>query len=414
MSAGSPAPAAPVLHGTPPLRLDAAGARHLLGAYHLTPRKLEAAFAHLGSVQYDPLKPLGCNPDLVMQARVPGYRVDGWQRAAYRRRRVYDAWDKQVCLTSVEDWPYRRLYHRHFRKRWGDHVLDRYPEETRRTLVELERRGPLSSLDFDDALFDDHRPERVRGSWYGDKLVKHLLRGLWMSGEIVTHHRDKGRHVYDLPERVLPADVIGRPDPGEDASLRYLLRLRVRAAGLLRPGANKAVWSVPVDGARRRAVLRDLVAEGALREVDVGGERFLTVPEALAALDAPPVRGMRFLAPLDGLLWDRLGVQRLYDFDYVWEVYKPKSKRIWGYYVLPVWHRGLLVGRFDARLHGDGGRAVWRVSRFDWERRPTAATLAALSTAAGRFARYLGAAGVEVSDAVDGRTRAALERGVEA
>ncbi|HKI57355.1 MAG TPA: crosslink repair DNA glycosylase YcaQ family protein [Trueperaceae bacterium] len=397
-----------------PLRLAAGEARHLLGAYHLTSRPLEKAFDHLGSVQYDPLKPLGCNPDLVMQARVPGYRVDGWQRAAYRHRRVYDAWDKQVCLTPVEDWPYRRLYHRHFRRLWGERVLDGYPAETRRTLAELERRGPLSSLDFEDELFDDHRPEAVRGSWYGDKLVKHLLRGLWMSGEIVTHHRDKGRHVYDLPERVLPARVLRRPDPGEAASLRYLLTLRVRAAGLLRPGAAQSVWSVPVDGERRRAVLRALVAEGALRELDVEGATFLAVPEALAALEAPPVRGMRFLAPLDGMLWDRVGVQRIFGFDYVWEVYKPASRRRWGYYVLPVWHRGHLVGRFDSRLHGNGGRAVWRVARFDWERPPAAAVLSALATAAGRFARYLGAAGIEVGAGVDGRTRDALLRGIEA
>ncbi|HKI58290.1 MAG TPA: crosslink repair DNA glycosylase YcaQ family protein [Trueperaceae bacterium] len=406
MTARSAAPA--------PLRLSAAEARRLLGAYHLTPRTLDAAFAHLGSVQYDPLKPVGCNPDLVLQARVPGYRIDGWQRAAYRRRRVYDAWDKQVCLTSVDDWPYRRLYHRHFRERWGERVLDRYPDATRRTLAELERRGPLSSLDFGDDLFADHRPRAVRGSWYGDKLVKHVLRGLWLSGQIVTHHRDKGRHVYDLPERVLPADVLGCPDPGESVSVRYLLRLRVRAAGLLRPGANQDVWSLPVAAERRRAALADLVAEGVLRRVDVEGEPFLAVPEALAALEAPAVRGMRFLAPLDSLLWDRLGVRRLFGFDYVWEVYKPASKRRWGYYVLPVWHRGRLVGRFDSRLHGAAGSAVWRVSGFHWERRPEAATLAALSTAARRFVRYLGAAGVEVGDGIDARTREALERGAEA
>ncbi|MEJ2667299.1 MAG: crosslink repair DNA glycosylase YcaQ family protein, partial [Deinococcales bacterium] len=370
---------------------------------------MEAVFGHLGSIQYDPLKPLGCNPDLVLQARVPGYRVDGWQHAAYRRRRVYDAWDKQVCLTSVQDWPYRRIYHRHFRRQWGERVLDRYRRETRRTLAELERRGPLGSLDFADELFDDHRPESVRGSWYGDKLVKHLLRGLWMSGEVVTHHRDKGRHVYDLPQRVLPEKVLARDDPGEDASLRHLLRLRVQAAGLLRPSAPKSVWSVPVEGERRRAVLGDLVAEGRLLALEVGGERFLAVPDALAALEEPTPRGMRFVAPLDGLLWDRTGVQRLFDFDYVWEVYKPAGRRRWGYYVLPVWYRGRLVARFDSRLQRGRHGPVWRVGRFDWEGRPSASALSALSAAARRFVRYLEADGVEVGDGVDAPTRAALQ-----
>jgi uncharacterized protein YcaQ len=58
---------------------------------------------------------------------------------------------------------------------------------------------------------------------------------------------------------------------------------------------------------------------------------------------------MRILAPLDPLLWDRKLVQQLFDFDYVWEVYKPASKRIWGYYVVPILHRGRLVGRFEGR-----------------------------------------------------------------
>ncbi len=395
-------------------RLSAREARHLLGVYHFAPRRLEAAFEHLGTVQYDPLNPVGRNPDLVLQARVPGYRVDAWQRHAYRRRRVYDAWDKQVCLTPVEDWPYRRLYHRYFRRRWGERVLDAYPAEVRRTLAELERRGPLSSLDFADDLFDDHRPEAIRGSWYGDKLVKHILRGLWMAGEIVTHHRVKGRHVYDLPERVLPEAVLATPDPGEEASVRYLLERRVRSAGLLRPTAGAALWSVPVDAPLRKRVLADLVAEGRLRSLEVEGEAYLAPPDAPAALEGTIPRGMRFVAPLDGLLWDRRGVERIYGFDYVWEVYKPERERRWGYYVLPVWHRGRFVGRVDSRLERGDGQAAWRVLRFYWEQPPNARTLDALQRAAGRFARYLGADRVVVAEGVDARTGAAVRKGLEA
>jgi hypothetical protein len=394
--------------------LAAREARHLLAVYHFAPRSVSAAFEHLGAVQYDPLNPLGRNPDLVLQSRVPGYRVDGWQHLAYRRRRVYDAWDKQVCLTPVEDWPYRRIYHRHFRRRWGERVLDAYPDEVGVTLRELEHRGPLSSLDFADELFGHHRPAAIRGSWYGDRLVKHILRGLWMSGEIVTHHRDKGRHVYDLPGRVLPAEVLKAADPGDEASLRYLLERRVRSAGLLRPGAGADVWSVPVESALRRRILDDLVAEGALLALEVDGEAFLATPSALAALEGARPRGMRFVAPLDGLLWDRRGVQRLYDFDYVWEVYKPQAKRRWGYYVLPVWHLGNLVGRFDSRLERAGRHVTWRVERFDWEGVPGAAARAALEGAARRFARYLGADNVVVGEGVDPATGAALARGVEA
>lgn len=397
-----------------PVRLSRREAQRLLGVYHFASRRMTDAFVHLGTVQYDPLKPLGRNPDLVLQARVPGYRVDGWQRLAYRQRRAYDAWDKQVCLTPVADWPYRKVYHRYFRRHWGERVLDRYPDAVRATLRELERRGPLSSLDFADDLFSDHRPRGMRGSWYGDKLVKHILRGLWMSGEIVTHHRDKGRHVYDLPERVLPSEVLGAADPGERASLRYLLQRRVRSAGLLRPGASTALWSLPVPADVRRGALAELVAEGELTALEVDGERYLAPADVLAALEAPAPRGMRFVAPLDSLLWDRRALQQIYRFDYAWEVYKPERRRRWGYYVLPVWHRGRLVARFDSRVERAGDEAFWRVLRFDWESGASGPALSALATAAGRFARYLGVAGVVTAAGVDAPTRAALTKGVEA
>ncbi|GHO66553.1 hypothetical protein KSC_054450 [Ktedonobacter sp. SOSP1-52] len=70
-------------------------ARRFLTSYHFRPTDLAGVFERLGTVQYDPLNPVGRNPDLVFQARISGYQVDGWQHAAYTQRMVYDAWDKQ-------------------------------------------------------------------------------------------------------------------------------------------------------------------------------------------------------------------------------------------------------------------------------------------------------------------------------
>jgi uncharacterized protein YcaQ len=80
------------------LQLSREQARRLLARYHFTPTDLLGVFTRLGTVQYDPLNPVGRNPDLVFQARVPGYHVDDWQPLAYEQRLVYDAWDKQACL----------------------------------------------------------------------------------------------------------------------------------------------------------------------------------------------------------------------------------------------------------------------------------------------------------------------------
>src|SRR5215472_15859826 len=96
------------------LHISREQARRLLTLYHFTPTDLPGVFERLSTVQYDPLNPVGRNPDLVLQARVRGYQVDDWQQSAYTDRLVYDAWDKMACLVPVSDWPNRAR----IRARW--------------------------------------------------------------------------------------------------------------------------------------------------------------------------------------------------------------------------------------------------------------------------------------------------------
>jgi uncharacterized protein len=77
------------------LHLSREEARRFLAQYHFHPTDLPGTIDRLGTVQYDPLNPVGRNADLVFQARIPGYQVDDWQKAAYIDRIIYDAWDKQ-------------------------------------------------------------------------------------------------------------------------------------------------------------------------------------------------------------------------------------------------------------------------------------------------------------------------------
>src|ERR1700745_2272574 len=103
-------------------------ARRFLATYHFTPTDLPGVFTRLGTVQYDPLNPVGRNPDLVLQARVPGYRVDDWQSLAYDQRQIYDAWDKQACLVPIADWPKRALIREHYRPYHDAEILAKEPE----------------------------------------------------------------------------------------------------------------------------------------------------------------------------------------------------------------------------------------------------------------------------------------------
>lgn len=385
------------------LKLSRRDARRLLAHHHLRPGTAEEVLERLGSVQFDPLSPVGRNHDLVLQARVPGYRAHDWGRLAYEERLLYDAWDKQASLVLLRDWPVRRIYHRWHRRWWEERVFRSHPEAVERVLDELRDRGPLTSSAF---AYQVHKAE-WQGSWYGPKLTKHVLRALWHTGEVVTHSRKNGHHVYDLAERVVPTELYRAPIPSDEESTLWLLKLRHRAVGLLRPNASAEVWSMDLPAAERRALLQRLVASGEFVPVDVEGVRFHALPETLAQLDAArPVDRMVFVAPLDQLMWDRKAVAHLFGFDYTWEVYVPEAKRRWGYYVLPVFYGDRFVARFDSRLTG----GVWRVHRWLWEEgvTPDAEMFSALRAAAARFADYLGAEAVALPKGLDEKTRAAL------
>lgn len=393
--------------GTRPLTLSRGDARRLLLRWHLAPTDIGGVFARHGSVQFDPLRPMGCNHDLVLQARVPGYRVGDWQAFAYGGRGALDAWDKQASLVRMEDFPLRRVFHRWHEAGWRERVLDAHPAEVDAVLEELAERGPLTSTDFRHQV----HVEAWEGSWYGPKLTKHVLRGLWHTGRVATHHRRAGQHVYDLIERVVPAELLALPTPPEEESLRFLVELRHRAVGLLRPNASQEVWSSKALASGRRRVIRALVDEGRLVPVDVEGVRFHAHPAALATLDgdgAAPDGAVRFLAPLDQLLWDREAIRHLFHFDYVWEVYKPERQRRWGYYVLPVVAGERFVGRFDGRLDGER----FELKRWFWEEAPEAALLEGLEHAFARFLAYLGATSARANrshHAVPSGVRAALK-----
>lgn len=387
------------------LSLSSAEAGRFLVSYQLERSDIAGVFDRLGSIQYDPLNPVGRNVDLVLQARVPGYRVDGWLKSAYHDRVAYDAWDKQACLVPMSDWPHRHPIRDRFHP-WHDRkILDEYPDMVDVVFRELDTRGPLSSLDF-----ADRTPAPGRHSWYGPTVVKRVLRALWARGELVTHHRVAGRHYYHRPEHVVPEAYRSVPGSRDlDAYFNWIVLRRHQSAGLLRPGASGEIWSVCGTPMDRKRTIHDLVDTGALIPVEVGPRKTLFHMPAGARryLDAGPVtRSVRFLGPLDSLLWDRKAVREIFGFDYIWEVYKRPQDRRWGYYVLPVIWGDRFVARIDSRLEN----GTWTIVGWWWEdeARVSVDVLSSLRSAAGRFVRYLRASRVEVSEAVEPRARAAL------
>ena len=386
------------------LHISCEQARRFLALYHFAPTHLMGVIERLGTVQYDPLNPVGRNPDLVFQARVPGYQVDDWQRAAYTERLIYDAWDKMACLVPVSDWPKRALIREKYRPYHDREILQADAEFVAKVLATIEEQGPLSSLEFED------RTRMADGdSWWGLSRVKRVMRSLWANGLLVTHHRKGGRHYYDLPQRVIPVEYFNAPPLMDVAEYyRWIVMRRYQATGILRPVADPAIWSRCGTATERTQTIAELVEAGVLTPVRIGEKAwtYYMLTDRLKLLDeALPESRMIFLGPLDSLLWDRKTVMQIFDFDYVWEVYKPQAQRKWGYYVLPVFYRDRFVARFDSRLE----KGVWTISRWWWESdiTPDAELLDALRSTVENFLRYLRAKGVRVGEGVDVTVRQA-------
>ena len=385
----------------PAIELSKADARRLLVSYHFSPSSAKGVFSRLGSVQYDPLKPLGSNHDLVLQARVPDYNVDDWQTLAYQDRFIYDGWDKQASLVMTKDWPLRRIYHHWNKQYWQKRVLRAYPKAINIVLQEIKTRGPLSSTELN---YQAHEKDWEE-TWYGPKIGKNVLRALWHTGVLATHHRDKGRHVYDLAENVIPSEYLRSTKLSKEQSERALVLQRHKAVGLLRPTAGADIWSMEVKSFERRAYIAQLLEQKELLAVLIDGKEYHAIPELFAAGNLQ--NRMIFLAPLDQLIWDRVAVRHIFEFDYVWEVYKPQKQRKWGYYVLPVLYNDNLVARFDSR-YKDG---IWELYKWYWEDGISinAKILAALELAVAEFKKYLGAQKIKLNRGMDLKTRQAWQ-----
>ena len=390
------------------LKLSKRDARRLLVLHHFQPTSLQGVFERLGSVQYDPLNPVGRNHDLVLQARVSDYSVGDWQELAYQERFLYDGWDKQASLVLMRDYPVRRIYYDWHAPRWREKILDQYPQAVERVLDELHERGPLSSTDFH---FQEHH-KQWEGSWYGPQLTKNVLRALWHTGQLHTCKRNNGKHVYDLAEKVVPAHLYQAEPIPEEKSIEWLMLLRHQALGLMRPNAGTAIWSLGISPQERRVHLQKLVQRGVLVAVDIDGVAYHALPRTLEHLDETgecDEHQMRFIAPLDQLMWDRPAIAHLFNFDYVWEVYKPKKLRRWGYYVLPVMMGNRFVARIDSSLSHD----IWRVHKWYWEDgvESTPEVLDALEQAVSRFRCYLGAEVLKLPKGLSQQLRGAFKSG---
>lgn len=319
------------------------------------------------SIQFDPINVVGRNPDLVLQSRVRDFRPAMLDELLYTDRILVDNWDKMASLSLAEDWPYFSRHRERMEEMFGvpsEVVMSLAPT----VLDQIRRQGPQCSLDYK---FE----EKTDWAWGPTRVTRASLEGLFKMGMLGVHHRVNNRRYFDLMENLQPAELLEMEDPNqsrEDYQRWHMLR-RIGALGLAHPNGGEQ-WGgmIGIKTPQRRTILDELLDNGQVLAVEVEelpGDLFYFRREDKKILNRimneEPAREAAFIAPLDNLLWDRKTVNRIFDFSYMWEVYKPEAKREYGYYVLPVLYGDQLVARLDPEF--DKKTRVLTVNNWWWE-----------------------------------------------
>jgi uncharacterized protein YcaQ len=319
------------------------------------------------SIQFDPINVVGRNPDLVLQSRISDYQPSMLDELLYNERYLIDSWDKMASISLTEDWPNFTRHRTRMEKQYGDPsqvVMSNAPI----LLGQIKDQGPQSSLDF-------KLEQKTDWAWGPTRVIRASLEGLFCMGQLGIHHRVNNRRYFDLIENLLPEELLSAPDPHHDleAYQRWHIKRRIDSLGLAHPNAG-VQWSgiIGVKTPRRRELLADLTAEGEIIPVEIEelpGDIFYTAPEQYKLFKKlssdPKDQVAALIAPLDNLLWDRKNVERIFNFNYVWEVYKPQKAREFGYYVLPVLYEESFVGRIDPSF--DKKTGVFALNNWWWE-----------------------------------------------
>ena len=321
----------------------------------------------VGCIQFDPLNIVGRNPELVLQARVTDFAPLMLQELLYEDRALVDGWDKNMSIYPVEDWPFFHRRRQAIRRHPG-----KSPEAVEAILPQvrqaLQKRGPLSSIDLD---FD----QTVDWSWAPTRLARAALDSMYAWGELIIHHKVNTHKVYDFAGRHIPRELLSASDPNEtdEHYHDWYVHRRIGSIGLVWNRAGDAWLGMGgIKSRERTAALTRLLSQRKVVKVCVQGlepplyVRSEDASDLEAALDTNALSPRAvILAPLDNLLWDRRLVQELFDFEYIWEVYKPVSERRYGYYVLPILYGDRFVARFEPARDKKSGALI--VRNWWWE-----------------------------------------------
>ncbi len=367
-----------------------------------TPAGIMEIARDLRALQLDPINVVSRSHTLVLWSRLGVYDPADLEAVIYRDKHLFEYWAHCASLVLTEDYPIHRLQ---MRERWGGgsawEARAREWLAANHELVDevrhrLRTEGPLQLNAFEDRAVQSWQSS----GWTAGRNVDRVISHLWLSGELVVVGRNGIHRLWGLADEHLPGWT-PREEWETDRIVRQAAQHALRALGVAKaahinnhytrgryPGLPAALAVLEAEGQIARVQIAD--GKGPWSGVWYAHCADLPTLEQLERDEAWEPRTV-LLSPFDNLICDRKRTQALFGFDFTMEIYVPKEKRRWGYYVLPILHGDQLIGKVDPAT--DRAKGILNVHAVHAE--PDAPmnrkTGRAIADALGHLARFVGA-----------------------
>jgi uncharacterized protein YcaQ len=317
-----------------------------------------AAVAHLGYVQIDTIHVIERCHHHILYTRIPSYRRAHLQQAQSLDRTVVEYWTHALSYLPVES---LRFYVRHMRRDWERRVWfgDVTARDIRRVVSLIKKGGPITIRDIDNDVLEDKEH-----AWAFRKPTKRALEAAFYKGLLTVSRRTGMVKTYELLTRHFGWDRLPRAATEREV-LDYLLDRTLRSQGIV------SLDSICYQDAGRKPAMRRLVERrvrrGELAAVQVDGVERLqhwVRPEALDTMVAPAEEPVHILSPFDPLVIQRKRFRLFFEYDYRFEAYVPKDKRVFGYFVCPMLVGDRIVAGLDLKTDRERQRLL--VQRWNW------------------------------------------------
>jgi len=326
-------------------------------------QRIEQSIRTMGLIQIDSVNVCVRSHYMPLFSRLGIYDQILLDQIAYNKKTIFETWAHAACFIPSED-------HHLFRPRMGrkdkkerleqlisekpndrvSHLMALRPSYLDDVFAQVRKNGPMTASDLKGA------GDRT-GAWWGYSDGKIAMEWYFAIGVFSVAKRHNFARYYDLTEKVIPSNYLNTPTPSLEEAYREMVRLAIRAQGVGTIADIADYYHLKTDHVKTGVA--ELLECDLVQEVEVEGWGQIAYAPLKIAL-AEPTEACALLTPFDPLVWTRKRVERIFDFIYRIEIYVPKKKRKYGYYVYPFLLGDDLVARVD--LKADRHNKLLRVN----------------------------------------------------